>query len=78
MAKKSRIDENNPALAFITTGKKIEEKPGKEEEKEIRSKRIQLVVTPNLYRNLKEAAWINRQSVNEYINQLIIKDVGNK
>lgn len=40
-------------------------------ETEHRTRRVQLVLTPTLYDQLNEAAWNNRQSVNETIIQAV-------
>lgn len=75
---------NNPALAFISTDE--EEKPkaktsrskakGKTQRRvtdaeELRTRRVQAVLTPTLYEQLSDTAWKNRQSVNETIVQAI-------
>lgn len=71
---------NNPALAFISTDE--EEKPKAKTSKakakkqtanakELRTRRVQAVLTPTLYEQLNDTAWKNRQSVNETIVQAI-------
>ena len=43
----------------------------KPKETENRTRRVQLVLPPTLYDQLKETAWKNRQSVNEAIIQAV-------
>lgn len=78
------IEELNPAEELLL-GWRSQEEPKKPapkkkaagsrakppKEKENRTRRVQLVLTPSLYDQLKETAWKNRQSVNEAIIQAI-------
>lgn len=80
---KKMIDENNPALAFMT----IEEDPQEEIIKapkahkktttarkpaqEIRSYRVNLALTSSLGEKLKARAWRERRSVNNLVEAIL-------
>ena len=68
--------EEEPAAPKKTAPKKKAsgsraKKAPKEAEAETRTRRVQLVLPPTLYEQLKEEAWNSRQSVNETIIQAI-------
>jgi len=81
MAKKTFIDNENPALQFISTVTKEDpsEKPAEGPESvkinpiyvETKSRRLQLVLQPSLFDRVKDKAKADGVSVNEYIHQLL-------
>ena len=82
-----RIEEDSALLSVLGYGTAKPEEPKKQpapkkkaagsrapkpkKETETRTRRVQLVLPPTLYDQLKETAWSNRQSVNEAIIQAI-------
>lgn len=81
MAKKSFMD--NPALQYISSQPKEEQKPEQAEAKkpkgykvnpyyiETKSRRLQLVLQPSLYKKVKKAAQAKKLSVNEYVSRVL-------
>ena len=82
MSNKKNFD---PALDFLsqstktakgTPGKKNRsEKPKAEPKKEIKSRRVQLVLKQSLYDKLAAQSWKEHKSVNEYISDLLEKNL---
>jgi predicted HicB family RNase H-like nuclease len=75
MAKKNFDDIENPAFQFITQSS-FEEKEQEHEKpiqqisrKELKRKRLNLLIQPSLYDDLTKIAYIKRMSVNELICQ---------
>lgn len=81
-----RIEEDSALLSVLGYGTAKPEEPEKKpapkkkaagsrapkpKETENRTRRVQLVLPPTLYDQLKETAWKNRQSVNEAIIQAV-------
>lgn len=82
MAKKSFNLNDNPAVRFISSVDEYspeynadEGLPKKPKQVETKSKRIQLLLRPSLYKKLKEGAYSSNLSVNEYINQLLEREI---
>jgi len=81
MARKSFLNNENPALQFISTAPSPEptEKPAETPEGyklnplyiETKSRRLQLVVQPSLYERVKTRAKAGGLSVNEYVHQIL-------
>lgn len=64
--------EKKPAPKKKAAGSRA---PKPKKESENRTRRVQLVLTPTLYDQLKDYAWSNRQSVNEAIIQAITEQL---
>lgn len=64
--------EKKPAPKKKAAGSRA---PKPKKESENRTRRVQLVLTPTLYDQLKDYAWKNRQSVNEAIIQAITEQL---
>lgn len=86
-----RIDEDSALLSVLGYGAASKEEPKAKPapkkkaaapkatqpkaETETRTRRVQLVLPPTLYDQLKETAWKNRQSVNEEIIQAVTEHI---
>lgn len=68
MAKKS-FKTDNPAMQFITDNKQSTDYThnAEEQEKETKSKRLNLLIQPSLLKDLKKIAYVKRVSLNELI-----------
>lgn len=66
---KANMEEtkSNAALAFITQPQEVETK---EQEKETKSKRVNLLVKPSVYEALTKVAAMKRTSVNDLLNTI--------
>ncbi len=81
--KKTFIEEDNPALQFISTPKPAEPKKPRAADLppegykfnpmyvETKSRRLQLVLQPSLYEKVKATATAKGVSVNDYIHKLL-------
>ena len=59
----------NPALSFITES--VTDPMFTGEQRETKSKRLNLLVKPSLYRNMEKIATMERISTNELINRVL-------
>lgn len=86
-----KLDIDNPAMNFITQNEEAQGQSNHEEAKpgnppagykldpkyiEVRSKRVQLVIQPSLYEEIKKAARKDKVSVNEYCHRVLSAAVG--
>lgn len=87
--KKSFIEEmeKNPALHFISSAQPKEDSAAPEapitgtpatnrqpQTAEVKSRRVQLVFQPSLYKRVKKAAKVAGLSVNEYVHQILDRE----
>lgn len=82
--KKSFKDMDNPALQFISSAQQDEPTPAAPEAPaarpqptqtaEVKSRRVQLVFQPSLYKRVKKAAKAAGLSVNEYVHQILDRE----
>ena len=68
----SRPEEQKASFPFSPAPFSRKAKVNKENK---RSKRLQLLITEEEYNYLSAAAWLNRRSVNDYMNMLIEEDM---
>lgn len=75
--KKKFNNITNPAEAIIKGSQApIENEPHAEEfEEELKSRRVQLLVRPSTYAEIKRRAVASRTSVNNFINELMEKEI---
>ena len=68
------VDEmrNAPALGFISSAE-----PEPEPATETKSRRVQMLLKPSLYKELKKEADKERRSLNDYLN-IILEDLVNE
>ena len=79
--KKSFKDMDNPALQFISSAQQDEPtpaapaaRPQPTQTAEVKSRRVQLVFQPSLYKRVKKAAKAAGLSVNEYVHQILDRE----
>lgn len=72
MASKKSFKSEMAAASYITQPQGVE---ASQQEKESKSKRLNLLITPSLSVNLAKIATMNRTSVNDLINRVLAEYV---
>lgn len=83
------IDENSPALSFMSNVPSTEEKKPAKKRKEIQTKaeppkkerrevHVNLVLKPSLVEALKDEAWTQRRSLNNLIEEILTNYIERK